>query len=613
MTNTKIIVLIPARGGSKSIPRKNIKMLAGKPMIAYSIEEARKCPEVERVIVSTDDEEIAKVAKQYGAEVPFLRPKELAEDHVQDLPVFLHCLQWLQENENYIPDIVIQLRPTSPLRQATHIQEALKIFLKNQKADCVRSVTLASEHPLKMWRLEDCSLIPFTPENAYGIRESYNYPRQKLPGAYTQNGSVEIIRAKSILEKKSLSGDRILGYVMPEEVSVNIDSPLDFELAELLLKKRNEAMTLGNRPIRKVKILGAGSIGNHLAQAARRMGWDVTLCDVDPEALRRTQASIYPSRYGQWDKGIQLCTVAEAPRGGFDMIFLGTPPDIRMKIAIDCLEESPRLIQLEKPVCPPSLEGAQAFFEKAKKKGVAVCVGFDHVLGENTLQVEKLLSEEIIGKIETLDVEFREYWGGIFAAHPWLPSISSSYLGFWKKGGGASGEHSHATNLWQHFAHCLGAGRISEVTAVIDFSQKDGADYDRLASLSVKTEKGLLGRIIQDVVTRPPRKWARIQGNKAAIEWVCGWKPSEDAVFCYSETGDKSEILIPKKRPDDFFREMLHFERLLTGELKPESSPISLQRGLDTALVISAAHRSHRERRMVKIDYSKGYCTEAIS
>lgn len=363
----------------------------------------------------------------------------------------------------------------------------------------------------------------------------------------------------------------------------------------------------------KVKILGAGSIGNHLAQAARRMGWEVTICDVDPEALRRTKELIYPNRYGKWDETIKLCTVSETPRGQFDLIFIGTPPHNHLDLALQALEEKPRLIQLEKPVCPPSLNRAQEFFEKATRSDTAVCIGFDHVLGNNTLKTEGLLSEKLIGSVETVDVEFREHWGGIFQAHPWLSGPEESYLGYWEKGGGASNEHSHATNLWQHFAHCLGSGKITEVSAILEFIQKGKVNYDRIAALTVKTEKGLVGRIIQDVVTRPPKKWARLQGDKGFIEWHCGFQPGSDAVIYQREGEQKEEMFLPKKRPDDFFREMQHFDKILKGKLKANLSPISLERGLDTALVIAAAHRSHREKRTVKIDYDKGYCLDAIS
>lgn len=238
--NSKIVAIIPARGNSKSVPRKNIKPLAGKPLLAYTIEEAKKCAEIDRLIVSTEDEEIARLAKDWGAEVPFLRPRELSEDAVTDLPVFQHSLQWLKEKESFIPEIVIHLRPTSPLRKATHIQEAIDLFRKNDGVDCVRSVSLAPAHPLKMWRVETGSLIPFIPEAVYNIHEAYNWPRQKLPPAYVQNGAIEVVCYETIMKKNSMSGERIKAYLMPEEDSINIDSLLDFLLAEQLLKQRNE-------------------------------------------------------------------------------------------------------------------------------------------------------------------------------------------------------------------------------------------------------------------------------------------------------------------------------------------------------------------------------------
>lgn len=235
----KILAIIPARGNSKSIPRKNLQELVGKPLIAYTIEEAKKCRGIDRIIVSTEDEEIARIARNLGAEVPFLRPKELSEDHVQDLPVFQHCLQWLEAHESYLPEIVLQLRPTSPLRRKDHIEEAVRLFRQGE-VDCIRSVSPAPVHPLKMWRIDDGNLIPFVPEKIYGIQEAYNYPRQKLPLAFVQNGAIEVIRPTIIREQHSMSGKRMKAYRMPEEDSINVDSPLDFLLAELLLKQRKE-------------------------------------------------------------------------------------------------------------------------------------------------------------------------------------------------------------------------------------------------------------------------------------------------------------------------------------------------------------------------------------
>lgn len=358
-----------------------------------------------------------------------------------------------------------------------------------------------------------------------------------------------------------------------------------------------------------LKVHGAGSIGNHLANAARRLGWEVTMCDVDDAALERTRTQIYPQRYGQWDPAIQLFNSKDAPKGGYDLIAVGTPPQFHLPLALEALEENPRAIQVEKPVCMPDLEGANELYTKARAQNVPVFVGYDHVVGSAAAKVDEILTSGVLGSIEALDVEFREHWGGIFAAHPWLSGPADSYLGFWKKGGGASGEHSHALNLWQHFAHVTGAGRVVEVSALIDYLNDGTAEYDRLAAFHLKCESGFVGRVIQDVVTKPVRKWARVQGSAGYAEWYCGAKPGQDDVKWSGSEGDKEESFA-KTRPDDFIRELKHIEAVLAGEA---TSPISLERGLDTMLVIAAAHQSAQTGRNVKIDYSAGYVPAALS
>jgi len=238
----EMLAIIPARGGSKTIPRKNIKLILGKPLITYTIEESKKSKHINRIILSTDNEEIARIGKKLGAEVPFLRPSELAEDHITDLPVFQHCLNWLKENDNYKPDIVVHLRPTAPLRKVYHINRGVELLLNSPEADSVRSVTAVGQHPLKMWKIENNSLVPFISEETSGIKESYNMPRQELPEAYIQNGSVDVIWAKTILEKNSMSGDIIVPFVMEEWESINIDNEIDFLLAELIMKKRRSSI-----------------------------------------------------------------------------------------------------------------------------------------------------------------------------------------------------------------------------------------------------------------------------------------------------------------------------------------------------------------------------------
>lgn len=362
--------------------------------------------------------------------------------------------------------------------------------------------------------------------------------------------------------------------------------------------------------IRRVKIYGAGSIGNHLAHASRRLGWTVTVCDLDPKALQRMKEEIYPARYGQWDAAITLCANAEAPVGGFDLICIGTPPDRHLPLAMRALEEQPKALLVEKPLCTPSLDQAAELWQAAGTSSTKVFVGYDHVVGKATRQAEALIRSGVIGQVQTIDVEFREHWGGIFSAHPWLSGPEDSYLGYWERGGGASGEHSHAINLWQHFAHVAGAGRVVEVSAMLHYVRHGRAVYDDLCLLDLRTEKGLIGRVVQDVVTRPHRKRARVQGTEGAIEWVNAYNTDGDAVVCLLPGRNDDVHLIPKKRPDDFIEELKHVQDQLSHPA--ESSGISLERGLDTMLVVAAAHGAEQSRSSLQIDYGRGYKPDAL-
>ncbi len=149
----EVLAVIPARGGSKSIPRKNILPFAGHPLLAYSIAAALQSDLVTRTIVSTDDEEIAAVARQYGAEVPFLRPAEHAQDATPDLPVFVHAVEWFRETEGYLPEMVVQLRPTTPVRPPGCVDDGIKVLRARPDADSLRAVVPSGQNPHKMWRI----------------------------------------------------------------------------------------------------------------------------------------------------------------------------------------------------------------------------------------------------------------------------------------------------------------------------------------------------------------------------------------------------------------------------------------------------------------------------
>ena len=362
----------------------------------------------------------------------------------------------------------------------------------------------------------------------------------------------------------------------------------------------------------KVIIYGAGSIGNHLAHACRDRGWDVLMADIDPEALKRTREDIYPSRYGNWDPDIRLRGMDALPNEHFDVVIVGTPPDTHVRLATQALEKSsPQVVLIEKPLCDPSLEGVQKLVDLQKATGSFVAVGYNHTLTENSGRAAQILKQNSIGDPVTISARFREYWGGIFTAHPWLNGPKDTYLGFFERGGGASGEHSHAINIWQHFARLVGAGRIVEVSAAMDIVNDGLVNYDRICLINVRTEAGLVGDIVQDVVTEPPQKAARVQGTKGFLEWFVNYKSGHDAVHYWNGKGEVREELIKKTRSDDFKGEIDHIEHILKGGDRA-SSPISVERGLDTMLVIAAAHMSSRHKRSVRITYDRGYTPDAV-
>ena len=232
---THILALIPARGGSKGIPRKNIRDFAGYPLIAWSIAAGLQSHSVNRIIVSTDDDEIATVARAYGAEIPFMRPHELARDRTTDLPVFEHALKWLEEIEGYKPDIVVQLRPTSPIRPKDCVDSAVKVLIENSDADCVRGVVPAGQNPHKMWRFKgyDQPMQPLL--EVEGITEPYNAPRQILPPVYWQTGHIDAVRTSTITRKHSLTGNTIYPLVIDPRYTVDIDTLSDWARYEALV------------------------------------------------------------------------------------------------------------------------------------------------------------------------------------------------------------------------------------------------------------------------------------------------------------------------------------------------------------------------------------------
>ena len=232
MPGTKTLAIIPARAGSKGVPGKNTALVAGKPLIVWTIEAALGSGCLDRILVSTDGEDIAAVAREAGAETPFLRPAELARDDTPTTDVVLHAAAWLEAHQRYQPAAVMVLQPTTPLRTAEDIVAGLKL-LEDRQADAVVGICEAAHHPFWMKRLRaDGRLEDFLPQDRVPAR------RQELPAAYALNGALYVARRAPLLAHRTFMLPNTCGYVMPPERSLDVDTRWDLELADFALTRR---------------------------------------------------------------------------------------------------------------------------------------------------------------------------------------------------------------------------------------------------------------------------------------------------------------------------------------------------------------------------------------
>lgn len=340
----------------------------------------------------------------------------------------------------------------------------------------------------------------------------------------------------------------------------------------------------------RVKIIGAGSIGNHLAYACRQRDWDVTVVDNHETPLKRMREEIYPSRYGRWDNEIRQCVGGIG--GDFDVIFIGTPPDTHMRIALNEIHHHPRILVIEKPLCAPKGIDYVNLADLGSRhremaKDTMVLVGYNHLL---TPAVEFLSMKMENNTVQGISVRWQESWKGIFTAHPWLKGPADSYLGFTERGGGASGEHSHGLNLFQHLANVAGWGRVVQVKSTFQMMEKDGCHYDASASFLLTTESGEKGDVFQDVVTDPAIKTAHVQTlEKGRLIWQYRGEVGADTVKTPEADGLFSA---PMTRPYDFKYEIEHIADLLSGTADYTNSPLHINRGIETMKVLHYARKS---------------------
>ncbi len=234
MDKPKILAVIPARGGSKGVPKKNIKNLAGKPLIAWTIITALDVKDLLlNIVVSTDDVEIAKIAKKYGAEVPFIRPEKLSTDESPTIPVLQHAVNYVENNNNMTFDWVLLLQPTAPLRRTIDIRNAIEIALNNS-CDSVISVNqVFSTHPILMKKINNNILLPYCIKEKEGMRRQDYFPE-----AYIRNGAIYLTKRNVLMMKNSIWGDKIRPLIMEENHSTNIDNQIDYYVCEKIMKER---------------------------------------------------------------------------------------------------------------------------------------------------------------------------------------------------------------------------------------------------------------------------------------------------------------------------------------------------------------------------------------
>lgn len=231
-----ILAIIPARGGSKGVPGKNLKKINDISLVGWSAIHAKESKLITRTIISSDSETIIAEAVKHGAEAPFIRPAELAGDLVLDWPVFVHALDYLKNSENYIPDFVVHLRPTAPLRKQGWIDSAIQLLIDHPEADSVRSVSMPDKHPYRIFRIAaDGYLDPIMKAEH---PTPYLLRRQDLPPMYYYNCVIDVTKPSTLYQKQSMTGDKLLPYIMNPDEVIDIDAPIDLEIASLMMRQK---------------------------------------------------------------------------------------------------------------------------------------------------------------------------------------------------------------------------------------------------------------------------------------------------------------------------------------------------------------------------------------
>ncbi|MCU0269967.1 MAG: Gfo/Idh/MocA family oxidoreductase [Acidimicrobiales bacterium] len=397
-----MLALVTARGGSKGLPRKNVIPVLGRPLIVWTIGAALRAETVTRVVVSTDDDEIAETALAAGAEVPFRRPADLAGDTVRDLPVFRHALEWLRDAEGYTPDLVVHLRPTSPVRPPGLVDRGVRRLAAEPGADSLRVVCEPANNPFKMWRIVDDRLVPLVDS---GIPEQYNEPRQALPTVYWQIGVLDVIRPATILEQGSMSGRVILPLVVDAALAVDIDDASSIPRAEEALPRiSHEAPPPLGRPPRRggrvvIAVVGSGSVARrHLTNLLALGRRDLLVV-----SEQRTGSSLDLD-------GVEVPLTADLD----DALERATEGVVVANVTSRHLDTAARAVQagrhvyLEKPASV-SAHGVDELDALARAQGVTVAVGQQLRFHPLVLALRDLVTGERLGPLLAVQAELGEH------------------------------------------------------------------------------------------------------------------------------------------------------------------------------------------------------------
>lgn len=363
--------------------------------------------------------------------------------------------------------------------------------------------------------------------------------------------------------------------------------------------------------MKRAAVIGAGSIGNHLTYSARKFDWKISVFDQDPVALRRFKEDIYPSRYGKFDSEIELFesdAISKFGVGDFDVILVGTPPDSHLSILTQMVKLAPRVLLIEKPICPPiesDIFSTKEIFEG--NPGTTFLSGYNHRLS--------LVTQQLLNSVQLRDeyfqrlrVEWLESWDGILKAHPWIDGPGDTYLGSTKRGGGALFEHSHGLDLWIQIANYLRLGKPSSVRANLRTKAIDkvNAEYDEVAILNIRTETGFEGEVLQDVITSPASKRVSLGSNRFDYECQYG-QAGLDSWRSTPLDNSIGEIVVEvkKHRPNDFDPEIAFINRKLT-RANSCNTPLGLgaMSALITAFVGKCAIESSKQSKEISIDLS---------